>query len=200
MYVNKKEAFTHLVQVNIRLKLFIYSTAVPWQHTHSSRHTHTHTGSDQRWRLHTLYFILAAAAERRACAQTWWTGRWNVPARQPMSVALAQTFRVWRTPGIPLTQEAGGACELNITDNDSGAHVGLLLNEKMLKIEEVWRRSRFVSGNVGIARAFSGTHQETPVGLLREMGFLFSWNSQKYPRYQPSEVLKGNKKYPKNSN
>lgn len=99
-YMQKKQStFTHLVHMNIQiLNLLIYSKPVRLmnatsasccQHTHSFNHTHTHTlgQTDAGGSTHSC-FILAASTKRRANAQKWWTGRWNVPGRQPISVWL----------------------------------------------------------------------------------------------------------------
>lgn len=155
-------------------------------HTLIQTHSHTHTGSSQRRRLHTLYFILAAAAGRRVCAQTWWTGRWNVPGRRPISVAPdtdvppcdARTGFHWR--------KSRGSVRPKYSRQRQRRSRGAITGWKMLKIVGVWRCSRFMSGNVDIIRVYNGTHQETPAGFHHKTGFLFSWNSPKYPRISAS--------------
>lgn len=118
--------FTHLVYANIlKFTFFIYSESeeikmnVPsarfCQHTHSFKHTHTttHTGSDRGRRLPsgTLLFYFGRV-DKKACPCP---NMVNGAVERSGSAAnhLGARHRrssVWRTHGIPLTQEPRGAC------------------------------------------------------------------------------------------
>lgn len=71
------------------MKLMNVTSASCCQHTHSFKNVHTHTlvQTNAGGSTHSC-FILAASTKGGPIAHSWWTGRWNVPGLQPISVGL----------------------------------------------------------------------------------------------------------------
>lgn len=160
-----------------------------WLSAHTLIQTHsTHTlGRTSAGGSILSCFILPAAAQRRDCAQTWLTGRWNVPGRQPISVALdtdvppcdARTGFHWR--------KTRGSVRSKYNQQRQQRSRGAITGWKMLKIVGVWRRILCKSGNVDIVHVYSKevcylrTHQETPAGFLHKIGFFVFMEQTEIP-------------------
>lgn len=112
-------------------------------HTHSDTlsHTHTHTGLDPHRRPHTMLLTLLFWLRRQQGGSMPKYGKRAVErsgVRANQRRAGHRRSSVWRTYGIPLTQEPLEACVLNIS-RQRRASRGAITGWKGLKIGAAWR-------------------------------------------------------------
>lgn len=88
------------------------------KHTHSNTLTHA-AGQTSAGGSMLSCFILDAEAEAGLCPNMV-TGRWNVPGREPISVAFDITLLRVTHARDSIDARAGGACVLNITETAAG--------------------------------------------------------------------------------
>lgn len=101
------------------------------QHTHSFKHIHTHTlGQTNAGESTHSCFILAASTKGGSLPKHGERGGGTFRVVSQSAPGLAQTFFRVTHARDSIDARVGGACVLNINQNDSGAHVGLLLDEK----------------------------------------------------------------------
>lgn len=140
-------------------------------HTHSDTFTHNtlrvrprQTGSTP---LHSC-FILGCIDKKACLCPNMVLGRWNVPGRQPISSGLdadvlpcdARTGFHWR--------KIRGSVPAKNTPQRKRRSRGAITGWKMLKITAIWRRRRFLAGNVDIIQVYTSgvcyqvSDRETP--------------------------------------
>lgn len=140
-------------------------------HTHSGTFTHNtlrvrprQTGSTP---LHSC-FILGCIDKKACLCPNMVLGRWNVPGQQPISSGLdadvlpcdARTGFHWR--------KIRGSVPAKNTPQRKRRSRGAITGWKILKITAIWRRRRFLAGNVDIIQVYTSgvcyqvSDRETP--------------------------------------
>lgn len=117
-------------------------------HTLIQTHSHTHTGSDRCSRLHILLFYFGCVDKRAGSCPKMVNGAVERSGtRTNQRCALDTRLPCDARTGFHWRKSRGSVRAKYKPTNDSGAHVGLLLDEKMLKIVTGWRYRRFLTGN-----------------------------------------------------